>query len=372
MTGSLLVVGGGPAGAMAAAAAAARGRSTVLIERSAGPHHKVCGEFLSWEARRFLAQAGAALPEGAPIDRLRLHAGGRTRTARLPGTAMGISRCRLDEALLAHAAACGAEIRRGVAASAWQDGAVRLRGGGMLSADRIVLATGKTDLRGTPRRPAPSVTDGLTGFKMHLSLAPEDAAALRRTIELHVFPGGYAGLQPIEGARHNLCLLIATHLVDGWPAVLAHLGRHAPILGERLGRADPLYERPLAIARVPYGFRRRDDRLAVGDQNAVIHSFTGDGLALAIGSGALAGAWGSGDTELAAALRRFAAGPVGRAACLYRGLAARPALLAKAALLPGALRLSARLTRAKMPHIASFQRDKSELGPPQNHLRCVS
>ncbi|HTQ82284.1 MAG TPA: FAD-dependent oxidoreductase, partial [Pseudolabrys sp.] len=46
-----VVVGGGPAGAATACGLAAAGREVLLIERTDGPHHNVCGEFLSIETQ---------------------------------------------------------------------------------------------------------------------------------------------------------------------------------------------------------------------------------------------------------------------------------------------------------------------------------
>ena len=53
-----LVLGGGLAGSGAAILLARAGRSVSLIERETGPHHNVCGEFLSIEARDHLEALG--------------------------------------------------------------------------------------------------------------------------------------------------------------------------------------------------------------------------------------------------------------------------------------------------------------------------
>ena len=100
-----LIVGGGPAGSMAALRLASAGRNVVLLERESGPHHKVCGEFLSREAVAYLHQAGiVALGLGAAtIGSLRLSAGSKVITASLPFQALSLSRRVLDEALLARA-----------------------------------------------------------------------------------------------------------------------------------------------------------------------------------------------------------------------------------------------------------------------------
>ena len=76
----VVIVGGGPAGAAAAIRLAEAGRNVVVLERTAGAHHKVCGEFVSVEALGALARLGldpAALG-AVPIDRLRIVAGERS------------------------------------------------------------------------------------------------------------------------------------------------------------------------------------------------------------------------------------------------------------------------------------------------------
>jgi flavin-dependent dehydrogenase len=107
----VLVIGGGPAGAAAATALAEAGRRVVLIERTPGPHDKVCGEFISEEAARYLHALG--IEPGAlgaePIEAVRLSAGGPVVATALPFTALSLSRRALDEAMLQGAAARGAE-----------------------------------------------------------------------------------------------------------------------------------------------------------------------------------------------------------------------------------------------------------------------
>ena len=93
------MIGGGLAGSMLAMRLAAAGREVVLLEKEREAHHKVCGEFLSREAIDYLRQAGIdPLELGAhAIQRVRLHSGKRTVEARLPFTALSLSRRVLDE-----------------------------------------------------------------------------------------------------------------------------------------------------------------------------------------------------------------------------------------------------------------------------------
>jgi len=292
MTRDVLVIGGGLAGGAAALRLARAGRDVLLLERTPGPHDKVCGEFLSYEAQDELRDLGLdprAL--GAVPIRLAGVEGPRARCATpLPFEALSLSRRVLDETLLARAAREGAEVRRGARAtlverdgSSW---AIRVDGGTTLAAREVILATGKHDLRGQ-RRP-PGRQPDLLGFKMYWTLAePRD---LPGRVELHLFSGGYAGLQMVEGRRANLCLVVRqsafTAMGGTWEALLARLLEAAPALGVRLAGAEPSLAKPLAISAIPYGLvqERSEGLWRLGDQAAVIPSFTGEGMSIALHS----------------------------------------------------------------------------------------
>lgn len=297
-----VILGGGPAGSAAAIELALAGRRVVLLERTLHAHHKVCGDFLSGEALSSLEALGLnPAAEGAiPIRRVRLAGGFGRPSATLPFAALSLTRRALDDALLHRASAAGALVLRGHTAEAlhWSGNVwcVCISGPSRtytLSARHILLATGKHDLRGLPR-PAGTHSD-LVGLKMYLRLAPEQSDALRDAIELVLFRGGYGGLSLVENNRANLCFVIQrSQLRDlgrDWPSITGVL-THNPHLRTRLAGAQPLLERPLAISPIPYGLLLRnpiaDKLFAIGDQAAVIPSFTGDGLALALHSGRLA------------------------------------------------------------------------------------
>ena len=111
-----LIVGGGPAGAAAAIALAGRGGSPLLLERSTGAHDVVCGGFMGWDALAALERLGIDVEAlGAQrIDNLLLVAGERSALLALPRAAAGLSRQKLDAALLACAEDRGARESRPV------------------------------------------------------------------------------------------------------------------------------------------------------------------------------------------------------------------------------------------------------------------
>lgn len=357
-----LVLGGGLAGGAAAIWLARAGLSVTLWEKERAPVHKICGEFLSWESQTYLGDLGLnPLALGAtPIDRVRLVTAGRLATGRLGFRAMSLTRRTLDAALLDKADEAGVQVERGVTAREMlPDGRVSA-GQQRLHAQHLMLATGKHNLRGAAREGEGTLNHQL-GFKSYLRLAPGERADLQGHVELILFQGGYAGLQLVERDAANLCFLVDP---DRWKrcggdfaALLHDLSREVPHLGKRLLGAVPLLDRPLAISGVPYGYLHRPMRgLAepcwrLGDQAAVIPSFTGDGMSLALHSARLASAsllTGAGQAAYYQRLARDFGGPLRRATWLQRlsddeAWRQRATMLACA--VPALLGLGARWTR---------------------------
>ncbi len=365
-TDRVMVIGGGVAGAAAADELARAGRPVLLIERQSGPHHKVCGEFLSHEAALYLGDLGIDLEAfgAVRIEAVRLCAGTRVAEAPLPFPAFSLSRRVLDEAVLNAAAAAGAELRRGCAVRALQrDGAgwtARFDDGETAQAAEAFLATGKHDVKGW-RRPAGKQAD-LIAFKLHWRLAPAATAELAGMVELFLFAGGYAGLEPIEGGLANLCLVVRRgHFaaLGSWEALLATIRAACPQLDRRLSDAQPCWERPLAVAHIPYGGVKRLDlrALRLGDQAAVIPSFSGDGMAIALHSARLAArchAGGGSAAAYQAQLARDVAAQVRRATHVSRALvhpAVQAAAAAAAQAFPALMTGIARATRIPRPSL---------------------
>ena len=289
----VLIVGGGVAGCAASIALARKGRSVTLIEREPTPRHKVCGEFLSGEALEDLCALGIDVASlgAVPIDYVRLAAARRAAEAPLPFPAASLTRRALDTALMAAAAAVGVRIERGhsvqslsrTVADIWQ---VTLDDGTTREAPTVFLATGKHDLRGHAR---PKDPEQWVAFKMYFRLSPAQTAELADASELMLYPGGYGGIQPVEGGVANLCCVVQQRYLSRggnvWDEFLAQMQQDCPHLAMRLAGAEPLLAKPIAITHIPYGYIRRiseDGLFCIGDQAAVIPSFTGDGISIAL------------------------------------------------------------------------------------------
>jgi flavin-dependent dehydrogenase len=221
-----------------------------VFDKSAFPRHKVCGEFISPEAAPLLSRLGVTVT-GARIERVRLHIGRRSQTWRLPEPALGISRYRLDQALLARAVELGAELRRETA-----------------SAGHIVAAG---------RRPRPAGRPRLFGFKAHFAGPADDA------LDLFIRPDLYAGVCQVENGTVNVCGVIREDRLRACgfdpQALIAEWTRG-------LTRSmDWLFTGPLefgAISAAPGAYR-------AGDALGFIDPFTGTGILAALWTGIEAG-----------------------------------------------------------------------------------
>jgi len=289
----VLILGGGVAGCAVAIALARRGQRVTLIEREPAPRHKVCGEFLSGEALEDLNLLGidVAALGAAPIRYVRLAAARRAAEAPLPFPAASLTRKALDAALIAEAVAAGVRVEQGRSVQSlrregsglWQ---AEIDDGTTREAPNVFLATGKHDVRGYAR---PKDPERWVAFKSYFRLAPAQAAELANASELMLYPGGYGGLQPVQGGIANLCCVVQQpHLARAglrWESFLAKVQRDCPHLAMRLAGAEELLAKPIAVTHIPYGFIRRstDEGLyCIGDQAAVIPSFTGDGISIAL------------------------------------------------------------------------------------------
>jgi flavin-dependent dehydrogenase len=215
-------------------------------------------------------------------------------------------------------------------------------------------------------QPRPGSADGAIGMKMYYDLIPQQAASLAGAIELILFPGGYAGLQCVEGGRAVLCIAVRRRRFQeaggSWVGLLASIAAATPRLGDVLSGASPLLPRPLAVAGIPYGWLHASDTadaagtaglFRLGDQAAVIPSLTGDGIAIALHSGTLAAQVWLDGADAPAYHRRLArtlGGQMRLARVLHGAGLCGPlqaATVRGAGLFPGLLRSAARGTRIR-------------------------
>jgi flavin-dependent dehydrogenase len=289
-----IVVGGGLAGSAFAIQVARHDGRVMLLERTAGPHHKVCGEFLSNEAQELLGELGLDVWKvgAAPASYLGLEFGQYKAKIKLPFCGAGLSRFRLDQLLLDAAAQSGVKVIRGATVTKLQYDRCPIvvhTASERLEATHVALASGKHNVRGLPRPQSPTLA-----FKMQLTPNKTATDALDHLVHLSLFARGYAGACLVEDGIATIgwvidCDQLEITASSGWQVHAEFLSERSSFFSSLLSNAAPLWNRPLAVAAIPYGFIRKrvisENIYPVGDQLAVIPSYTGDGTSLALHTG---------------------------------------------------------------------------------------
>jgi len=289
----LIVVGGGPAGTTAAILSARAGARVLLLERGRFPRHKVCGEFVSSESLGVLATlldpADAHLLDGAiRIPHARMFLDGRVLQTPIHPAAASIARLELDATLWATAERCGVSARQQVTVQGIAGTGPFLVSSspGEHEARAVVNASGRWSNLTAVSRSNGKTEPKWIGLKAHFA-EPDPPAS----VDLYFFDGGYCGIQPVSLAsaekpqRINACAMVRA---DAATTMAAVLSCH-PALQQRSLRWQPLSD-PVSVG--PLFFRRpqpqSDGILRVGDAAAFVDPFVGDGISLALRSGALA------------------------------------------------------------------------------------
>jgi flavin-dependent dehydrogenase len=294
------VIGAGPAGSAAAAELASAGCRTLLIEKERFPRRKVCGTYLAADALSSLERLGAveAVRSAGPetIARARLHLPGASPVAfDLPSPGLGISRALFDTLLAERAEAAGAEVRFGtrVVSLAGSTGEFRLStgDGGEIRARVVIGAWGRWDALDRSLARAFQVNRArYLAWNAEYRGGPD---ALAGEVRLYAFSGGYCGLSRVEGGRVNLAGVVAERLrpSGGWDALLAKARRDnealdADLAGLGTGDGGFLGAGPVFFTAKP---PVEGGILMVGDAAGVVDPFSGEGQAIALASGLLAG-----------------------------------------------------------------------------------
>jgi len=307
MTWDAIVVGGGPAGSATAARLSADGWRVLLVDRSAFPRRKPCGECVNPAGVDALRRLGVLervlASDPAPLGGWRISAAdGRAFVGRFPKgvRGLGIPRARLDALLLDHARAAGAEVRTGVRVTELlrdPDGRVHGVVAGEEAAEARVVV-GADGLRSIVLRRLGLLARAPRLRKLALTAHVRGMDGLRGRGELRTRGRGCLGVAEVGGGTANVTVVVpadAAGEVDGDP------GGYFDAALRRYGLADA--ERvDEVLATGPFDFPARavaaDGALLVGDAAGYYDPFTGQGIYRALRGAELAA------EALGAALRR--------------------------------------------------------------------
>ena len=288
----LVVVGGGPAGCAVAITASRNGASVLLLERGRFPRHKVCGEFVSAESlellQGLLTQKDRDLISTAPrIPQGRIFADGAEIHAEINPPAASITRFDLDAALWRSCVESGVDARQECAVQTVEGTGPFAVGTQteIFEAKALVNATGRWSNLTSAGIRSKKARERWIGLKSHFAeVSPP------QSVDLYFFDGGYCGVQPIPGGKNgsgavNACAMVSPRFATTISDVL----RLHPALHERSRRWEPLME---PVSTSPLVFHKPEPlqagMLQVGDSATFVDPFIGDGISLALRSGAVA------------------------------------------------------------------------------------
>ncbi len=302
------IVGAGPAGSSAAISLARKGYSVVLVDKSTFPRSKLCGDFLNpinWPLFDQLGVAEELLSlEHEKITGFRIscftgeeasfpfpHHHGR------PLSGLGLNRLYLDHLLLKRAEREGATVLEGkkvrdlsndggqwtiTLTDPWGDETLHSAfligadGRNSLVAERLGLA-GPREKRGS-----------FLGFQFHL----RGVQGMNRQVQIHLFPGGYAGLAGVGGGITNLCFALEKQRAkdhSSIESILANCLYKNPHLKDALKGSQRASE---TQSTYPVHTSRRrssgDGFVLLGDAAYAPEPITGEGVYFALKSADLA------------------------------------------------------------------------------------
>jgi geranylgeranyl reductase family protein len=301
------IVGAGPAGSSAAIFLARKGYSVALLDKSLFPRDKLCGDFLNpvnWEIFEKLGIDDKLLAsEHEKVSSFRIST--PTVEACIPLTSsngqrafgLGLRRSLLDNLLLKRAEREGATVRQGFRINSlcredhgWILSESEDADGGAVRSRLLIAADGRNSW--VAHRLALARQAENSGRHIAFQLHLRGCRRIGGEVQIHLFPGGYAGLVGLGGDMVNLCLTVdkekarKTLTADALREKCLYKNLHlretlqdTEIVGD-MRSVYPVYFSPRRCCG--------DRFMLAGDAARVTEPITGEGVYFALKSGELA------------------------------------------------------------------------------------
>ncbi len=291
----VIIVGGGLAGLTSAIHLSKREKHVLLIEKSAFPKHKVCGEYVSNEVLPYLNSLGIdPISEGAKkITKVHISTTKNNLIkGELPLGGFGISRYFLDDLLAKKARLNGVQILKDTVDSIHfkkESFTIITKSSGVFKSKITIGAFGKrSSLDQKMKRKFIQKESPYLAVKIHVKgLFPENLVAL------HNFKGGYCGISKVENNAINICYITEYRSFKKYKNI-TDFQEQVVFKNEYLKRifkeSTPIFEKPLTISQVSFQTKNPIENhiIMCGDTAGMIHPLCGNGMGMAISSAKLA------------------------------------------------------------------------------------
>lgn len=294
---NVIIIGGGIAGLLAAIQLQTQDIPCLIIEKKRYPFHRVCGEYISNEAKPFLQKLTVFPEELSPssITKLQLSSGsGASTMIPLDLGGFGISRFAYDHFLYQYATNVGVQFlfeEANEISFTENQFSVALRDK-QFSAKVVLCAYGKRSLLDVKlQRKHISKRSPFVGVKYHIKTDHQP-----NVIGLHNFTGGYCGISNVEAGVTNLCYLASSKKLKERGTIEAfekNVLFQNPILKSIFLNADFLFDKPEVISEISFATKTPLEKhmLMIGDAAGMITPLCGNGMAMAIHSSKIASEW---------------------------------------------------------------------------------
>ncbi|KAF2516670.1 NAD(P)/FAD-dependent oxidoreductase [Flavobacterium foetidum] len=286
----VLIIGGGLAGLAAAIHLSKKKLNVTLIEKSAYPRHKVCGEYVSNEILPYLKWLDADVSELFPasISQFEFSTNdGKIAKAKLPLGGFGVSRYSLDYFLYQKALAHNCTIIKDtVTAIAFENELFTVTTTSQVLTSKIVLgAFGKR-----------SNLDQVLNRKFIVKKSPWLAVKAHYSgnldselVALHNFNGGYCGVSKVENDIINICYLADYKTFKKYKNIedyQTNILYKNPHLKSIFQNSTLLFDKHLSISQICFEKKQSVENhiLMIGDTAGLIHPLCGNGMAMAFHS----------------------------------------------------------------------------------------
>lgn len=257
------IIGGGLAGLGLGIVLRRRAVPVTLHEAGRYPRHRVCGEFITSlddATKDALGLQDVLLGARKATGVSWCEEGKKDIRHRLTQPALCLSRHALDKTLASNFESLGGVLRENSRAHDTPE-------------EGRVQANGRK----------PKATSRWVGIKQHFRDLTMD-----NDLEVHLGNCGYIGLTKVENGTVNVCGLLRRGSVDLRRNMVEIAGEAGfRELSSRLSSATPDPTSLCMVAGLDYGPAAAGDALRIGDREAMIPPFTGNGMTIALQSAAV-------------------------------------------------------------------------------------